>query len=133
MQLKEALQDLDPNVTEVTVVTPDGKIIALNVDPTEPVSAIKDKLQFREGMLPEEQRLVYNGQPLADGQSLTMQNVPPMAVLNLEQESPVFAKLPDGRTVALDVNPADTLSSLKKKIEAMTGLPVGNQRILFEG
>ena len=33
----------------------------------------------------------------------------------------------------VNVNPADTLSSLKKKIEAMTGLPVGNQRILFEG
>ena len=62
-----------------------------------------------------------------------MPNVPPMAVLNLEQASPVFAKLPDGRTVALDVNYADTLSSLKKKIEAMTDLPVGNQRVLFEG
>ena len=62
-----------------------------------------------------------------------MPNVPPMAVLNLEQASPVFAKLPDGRTVALDVSPADTLSSLKKKIEAMTGLPVGNQRVFFEG
>jgi hypothetical protein len=131
---KGATLDMNPNVTEVTVVTPDGKKIALNMDPTEPVSAIKDKLQFWEGVLPEEQRLVYNGQPLADGQSLTMQNVPPMAVLNLEQASPVFAKLPeDGRTVALDVSPADTLSSLKKKIEAMTDLPVGNQRVLFEG
>ena len=130
---KGATSDMNPNVTEVTVVTPDGKKIALNVAPTEAVSAIKDKLQFWEGVLPEEQRLVYNGQPLADGQLLTMQNVPPMAVLNLEQASPVFAKLPDGRTVALDVNPSDTLSSLKKKIEAMTGLPVGNQRVLSEG
>jgi hypothetical protein len=64
---KGATLDMNPNVTEVTVVTPDGKKIALSVDPTEPISAIKDKLQFWEGVLPEEQRLVYNGQPLADG------------------------------------------------------------------
>ncbi len=117
--LKSATSDMNPNLTEVTVVTPDGKKIALNVAPTEAVSAIKDKLQFWEGVLPEEQRLVYNGQPLAAGQLLTMQNVPPMAVLNLEQASPVFAKLPDGHTVALDVNPADTLSSLVSRVSCL--------------
>jgi hypothetical protein len=127
-------KDVKPlaNEHELHGATPDGKKIALSVDPTESVSAIKVKLQFREGVLPKEQRLVYNGNLLAERQSLKMQNVPPMAFNNLKQASPVFAMLPDGRTVALDVNPDDTLSSLKKKIKEMTDLPVENQGVLFE-
>jgi len=130
---KGATLDLNPEISEITVVTPDGKKVALNVDPNVPISAIKDKLQFWQGILPEDQRLLYGGEPLMDNKSLNDYNVPPMAVINLEQAHPLFAKLPDGNTVPLDVEPTDTLSSIKNKIQLLTGVAPENQRVVYEG
>jgi len=130
---KGATLDMNPEKHDITIKTPDGKLVALNVDPNAPISAIKDHMQFWEGILPEDQRLLYGGEPLPDNKSLNDLNVPPMATINLEQAHPLFAKLPDGSTVPLDVEPTDTLSDIKKKIELMTGTPSDNQRVVFEG
>jgi hypothetical protein len=98
---KGATLNMNPDTVEVTIRTPDGKTISLNVDPIAPIRDIKNKLQFWEGILPEDQRLKFNGVPLLDNQTLNDYNVPPMGVISLEQAHPLFAKLPDGRTVAL--------------------------------
>ncbi len=86
--LKGATSDMNPSVTQVTVVTPDGKKIALSVDPTEPVSAIKDKLQFWEGVLSKKQWLVYR--VLLEDETLSDYDVPFDGVLDFEEPFMVY-------------------------------------------
>lgn len=56
-------------VIYVTVMT-DSSSIQLDVEPNDTIDQVKAKIQDSIGMLPEQQVLMFNGEPLADGQTL---------------------------------------------------------------
>jgi large subunit ribosomal protein L40e len=46
----------------------------------------------------------------------------------------IFVKTHTGKTITLDINPSDTIASVKAKIQEQGGIPVDQQkRLLFEG
>jgi len=45
----------------------------------------------------------------------------------------IFVKTPTGKSRTLKVNPSDTIANLKVKIQDMEGVPVFEQRLLFDG
>ena len=55
---------------QIVVKTLRGKQIALSVDPTDRVQDIKYKIQDREGIPTDIQRLVFSGKQLNDGCTL---------------------------------------------------------------
>jgi len=130
---KGATLNMNPDTVEISVKKPNGKTVALNVDPNAPISEIKNQLQFWEGILPEDQRLAFKDEPLLDNESLNDRNIPPMGEISLEQAHPLFAKLPDGSTVVVDLEPSDDLNSVRKKIGLLSGVPPEDLRVLFEG
>jgi hypothetical protein len=47
-----------------------GKVTVLDVDPEIRVHELKEKIQYKEGIPAQEQRLIFSGKTLEDGQTL---------------------------------------------------------------
>ena len=54
----------------IFVKTPSGKIITLDVEPTDSIEAIKGKIQEKEGIAPESQQLYFAGKKIDEGKTL---------------------------------------------------------------
>lgn len=119
----------------IFVKTLTGKTIALDVDAAETIQDVKRKLEEKEGISTDRQRLIFAGKRLEDIQALEHYNVQKESTLQLivKPSFHIFVKTLTGRTHLINIEPNDSIDTVKDNIFEKEGIPADQQSLIFRG
>ena len=122
----------------IFVKTLTGKILSLNVEPSDMIKNVKLKIQDKEGIPASQQHLIFRRQELKDHQTLDEYKVTEKSFVHLRLQDEldrilINVEFPSGRKIFVNVSPGDDFESVRKIIYYKEGIPVDQQRLSFVG
>ena len=123
---------------QIIIKTLTGKIVNLDIEPSESIERLKTIIEGKEGIPFHLQRLVFASKQL--------QNVMTLADYNIQSGSTIYmvmrrfrgglkiiVKTLTGKMITLEAESSDTIENVKVKIQDKEGIPADQQRLIFQG
>ena len=114
-------------------VLPGKKTITLEVEPNHSIKTVKQLIQDKEGILPDQQCLIFAGIELEDSGTLNDYRISKESTLDLILKIDVLLKMSTGKLLLLELKSTDTIRDVKDKIHVKEGILPDRQRVMFDG
>merc|ERR1711879_801455 len=97
-----------------------GRMLSLEVEACDTVEVVRDKVQDKGGITPDQRRILFHGVEMEDGKTLKDYSVVPESVLQLAliiRPELIFVATLTRKTLSIQIEDGETIESVKNKIE----------------
>ncbi len=118
---------------QLTIKTPNREI-TINAEANDTIESIKKKIEEKEDIPPDQQRLIFSNRVLEENnKTLSSYNITSNSTIELKPLIQIFIKTLTGKSILLNVNIDDKILYVKQLIEQKEDVKVESQRLVLAG